>query len=400
MRASLARNVVQKVLQNPFDFRGQTLIRFVAAQSSHLDAVVSIEQQSFPDDAISRRSFRRFIDASSAEFYVAVEGSEVVGYTVVLFRNNTNLARLYAWVVKESVRGQGIGRQLLQFAEHLADERHCLFLRTEIATSNKLAETLLSEDGFHVIELREAYYPPSATQSTDALVLQKLLPRYELGEDSGVGATDEYVPMLTQTTEFTCGPASLLMAMDYFDCPSANPAAEELEIWREATTIYMTSGHGGCGPHGLARAAYKRGLTVRVEVNTDSPLFIESVRQTQKKDVMQRIQEADMQYLREHNVPINVRDYNVDLLKQDLAAGALVMALISTYQFDDVRAPHWVLICAADDDFVYINDPDYDTLPWESSTQRQYLPIPIGTFNKAFGYGGRKQKAAVVLAAN
>ena len=159
----------------------------------------------------------------------------------------------------------------------------------------------------------------------------------------------------------------------------------------------MTSGHGGCGPHGLARAALKRGLTARVEVNTDSALFIESVRQPQKKVVLQRIQAADKLYLQEQGVTINVRDYTLALLKADLAAGGLVMALISTYQFDGIRAPHWVLICAADDDFVYINDPDYDTLPWESSTQRQYLPIPVDTFNKAFGYGGRKQKAAVVV---
>ena len=29
----------------------------------------------------------------------------------------------------------------------------------------------------------------------------------------------------------------------------------ELRVWREATTIFMTSGHGGCGPDGLALAA-------------------------------------------------------------------------------------------------------------------------------------------------
>ena len=376
------------------------MINFIPAQVSHLDGVVALEQGTFPDDAISRRSFRRFIDAPSADFYVAVDADESVqGYTVLLYRNSTNLARLYALVLAPARQGMGYGRKLLQWAEHLADERHCLFLRTEMATSNQRAEQLFRGEGFRLIELREAYYPPSSGQSTDALVMQKLLPRYELGDDSGVGATDEYVPMLTQTTEFTCGPASLLMAMDYFDRPSTDPAAEELEIWREATTIYMTSGHGGCGPHGLARAAYNRGLSARVEVNTDSPLFIESVRQVQKKDVMQRIQAADMNYLQAQGVPINVRDYTLELLKEDLANGALVMALISTYQFDGVRAPHWVLICAADDDFVYINDPDYDTLPWESSTQRQYLPIPITTFNKAFGYGGRKQKAAVVLQA-
>ncbi|MGM0524710.1 MAG: peptidase C39 family protein [Pseudomonadota bacterium] len=375
------------------------MLTVMPAKAQHLDAVVALEKQTFPEDAISRRSFKRFIESTSADFQVALVDDELVGYFVVLYRNNTNLGRLYALVIAPGYRQAGYGRQLLVKAEEAADMRHCLFLRTEIATSNQIAEQLLVKEGFRTIELREAYFPPSHSQSRDALVMQKLLPRYEIGDDSGVGATEEYVPMLTQTTEFTCGPASLLMAMDYFDRPSADPAAEELEIWREATTIYMTSGHGGCGPHGLARAALKRGLLARVEVNADGPLFIDSVRQTQKKEVMQRIQEADRMFLLEQGVAINVRDYTTDLLKADLAKGALVMALISTYSFDGIRAPHWVLICAADDDFVYINDPDYDTLPWESSTQRQYLPIPIATFNKAFGYGGRKQKAAVVLTA-
>ncbi|MDV6314789.1 peptidase C39 family protein [Idiomarina sp. HP20-50] len=370
------------------------------ARNEHLDAVSAIETANFPEDAISKRSFRRFIESPTADFRVLLADGKVIGYTVILYRNNTNLARLYALVVEESCRSGGHGRRLLQTAEDLADERHSLFLRTEVATSNTVAQQLLNSEGFRAIELREAYFPPSASQSTDALVLQKLLPRYEMGEDSGVGATEEYVPMLTQSTEFTCGPASLLMAMDYFGRPSNDPQAEELEIWREATTIYMTSGHGGCGPHGLARAAYQRGLKVRVEVNTEQPLFVDSVRQEQKKTVMQRIQHADMTYLREQGVPISVRDYDVNSIKEDLSLGCLIMALISTYQFDGIRAPHWVLICAADDDFIYINDPDYDTLPWESPTERQYLPVPISTFSKAFGYGGRKQKAAVVLAAD
>ena len=28
----------------------------------------------------------------------------------------------------------------------------------------------------------------------------------------------------------------------------------ELQIWREATTVFMTTGHGGCSAHGLALA--------------------------------------------------------------------------------------------------------------------------------------------------
>src|SRR5690606_6609528 len=177
------------------------------------------------------------------------------------------------------------------------------------------------------------------------LVLQKLLPRYDSRGEQRL------VPYLTQSTEFTCGPASLLMAMAYFDIPSQSPQFEELEIWREATTIFMTSGHGGCGPHGLARAALKRGFDVRLQVSTEGPLFMDSVRTDVKRDVMRRIQEADIVALNEAKVPIVVSDYSVKELRADLDAGHLVVALISTYVFDQSKAPHWVLVCAADDEY-------------------------------------------------
>src|SRR5690606_29665203 len=105
---------------------------------------------------------------------------------------------------------------------------------------NEAALALYHRDGYYDMEIRAEYYE----DDSDALVLQKLLPRYDSRGEQRL------VPYLTQSTEFTCGPASLLMAMAYFDIPSQSPQFEELEIWREATTIFMTSGHGGCGPHG------------------------------------------------------------------------------------------------------------------------------------------------------
>lgn len=161
--------------------------KITCAQLLHLDAVAILEARTYPDDAISKRSFRRFIESETADFYVLEVDNNVEGYIVVLYRTNTNLARLYALVVSDSYRQKGYGRLLLQKAEALADERHSLFLRTEVAVSNKVAQELLISDGFHSIELREAYFPVSAAQSSDALVLQKLLPRYELGEDARRG---------------------------------------------------------------------------------------------------------------------------------------------------------------------------------------------------------------------
>lgn len=375
---------------SPLRFAMTTAI-LCSADRSHLDALEAIEQASFSTDRISRRSFRRFIDQEIGDFQVALVDDQVVGYFIVLYRQATQLARLYSLAVAPPWRRQGIGSQLLEAAEDAADEQHCLFLRLEVKTDNFAAQEMYHKAGYYDMEIRPEYYE----DDSDALVLQKLLPRYE--EPAGQNDAQKLVPYRTQTTEFTCGPASLLMAMAFFDIPSADPEHEELEIWREATTIYMTSGHGGCGPHGLARAARRRGMDVTLHVSHDGPLLLDSVRNSEKKAVMARIQEADINALRAANVPICVGDYSLAQLIEDLQQGSLVVALISTYVFDESKAPHWVLICAADENYIYINDPDQDSLPWQSPAERQYLPIPLATFRRAFGFGKRKQKAALVL---
>src|SRR5690554_5390758 len=82
-------------------------------------------------------------------------------------------------------------------------------------------------------------------------------------------------PWFQQTTEFTCGPAALMMAMASLDGRHAPNQGDELQIWREATTIFMTSGHGGTHPVGLALAARKRGFEATAFVNQSEPLFVE-----------------------------------------------------------------------------------------------------------------------------
>lgn len=366
-------------------------IDLVAAAREDLDGLEQIETLSFVTDRISRRSFKRFIDQGIGDFFVAKHNGQVIGYYIVLYRQATELARLYSLAVHPDFRRRGIGRLLLDRAETDADEHHCLFMRLEVKLDNHAALKMYHHAGYYDMEIRPEYYE----DASDALVLQKLLPRFEHNDlDNG---NQRLVPYRTQTTEFTCGPASLLMAMAYFDLPCHEPHHEELEIWREATTIFMTSGHGGCGPHGLARAAVKRGLTVELHVSEEGPLLLDSVRSAEKKQIMARIQESDIAALEQAEVPIIVGDYSLSQLLHDLGEGKLVVALISTYVFDESKAPHWVLICAADEHYVYINDPDQDSLPWQSAAERQYLPIPLATFRRAFGFGKRKQKAAVVL---
>ncbi|MEJ2479590.1 MAG: peptidase C39 family protein [Acidihalobacter sp.] len=57
----------------------------------------------------------------------------------------------------------------------------------------------------------------------------------------------------------------------------------ELRIGREAATVFMTSGHGGCGPFGLALSAWHCSFGVELFVNEEAELFIDSARNPTKK---------------------------------------------------------------------------------------------------------------------
>lgn len=357
------------------------------AQLTDTKALAAIEAVCVPYDALSERSFRRFIKLGEAHVVVIEESAVVVGYAILLFRPATKLARLYSFAVTPEYQRRGLGSSLLSYIEQTAEHANSLFLRLEVKADDNAAARYFHARDYVDVGLKNDYFD----DHSDALVLQKQLHFFDSER------LPRQVPYLTQTTPFTCGPASLLMALSYFGQPSNDPARDELELWRESTTIYMTSGHGGCGPHGLARAAHARGLDVAVWVSQPGPVLLDSVRNEQKREVMQRIQQADIEALHNAEVPIHTGDYYAEQLAADLAAGKLVMALISTYQFDQSKAPHWVLITAMDDDFVYINDPDEDSVPWQSPSARQYLPIPRETFGRAFGYGSKRLRAALVL---
>ena len=81
-------------------------------------------------------------------------------------------------------------------------------------------------------------------------------------------------PYYQQTTDFTCGPAALLMTMAALDENFVLTQQAELDIWRTATTIFMTSGHGGTHPLGLALAAVQFGYRPQVFINHAIPLFL------------------------------------------------------------------------------------------------------------------------------
>ncbi|MGR8934439.1 MAG: peptidase C39 family protein [Gammaproteobacteria bacterium] len=351
-----------------------------------LDALVALENQCFETDRLSRRSFKHWIAADHRAFLIAESGGRLAGYVLSIYHPGTRLGRIYSLAVASDSRGQGIARRLILAAEQAAVEGGRLYLRLEVGIDNNAAIRLYESLGFQRFGIHRDYYE----DHKDALRLQKRIRHY------AGNALHRPIPWIRQSTHFSCGPASLMMAMQSLDIGYRPTLEEELAIWREATTIFMTSGHGGCHPVGLALAAHRRGFDTEVWINQQGPLFVDGVRQEEKKHIITTVH---YDYEREAlacGIPIHYCDVTQNDLIAAFQAGATPIILISTYSMIRKKAPHWVVMSGYDDACLYVHDPDPDESR-QSALDCQYVPIARGNFERMSCFGKNRLRTALIV---
>jgi ribosomal protein S18 acetylase RimI-like enzyme len=356
------------------------------AATSDLDALVALENAAFDEDRISRRQFRHLLTRANAAILVAESDTgALLGDVVLLFSRGTATARLYSIAVDRAARGRGVARALVEAGEAEAWRRERAWMRLEVRKDNRASIGLFESLGYRRFGEYADYY-------ADRMAAW----RYEKPLDERLKPPLARVPYYRQTLDFTCGPAALIMAMKALDPELQPDRMLELRLWREATTIFMTSGHGGCGPYGLALAAARRGFAVEVFVNDPGVQMIASVRDPEKKEVMTLVQADMAAELEQLGVPVHFSAVAPEGLEQRFAAGAVPIVLISSWQIYEEKAPHWVVVTGFDEHFVYVNDPfvdeDEDEVPADSIN----MPIGREQFARMSRYG-RKGLQAVVF---
>ena len=340
-------------------------------------------EQTFPGDRLERSNFRYFLTKSKADIWMAEENGRVLGDAVVMYRQGFHSARLYSIVVSPKARGKGIGAKLLAHAEAAAKARGCITIRLEVREDNTAAIGLYLAKGYDLIGRTDDYYEDGST----ALRMRKRLFK--------TLAVLLKVPFYAQSLDFTCGPASLMMAMRYLGSDMRMTQGLETKLWREATTIFMMSGHGGCSAEGLAVAALRRGFEVTLYKSDHQIPFIDSVRSKDKKEVIQLNHEIFVNEIKTLGGTTRVGKFSDTDVVDLIQAGSLPLVLVSSMRFYDKKVPHWVVVSGFDDEHLYLHDP------WiPKGLERAdslHLPLRRKDFFKVTQFGKGRQRYMVAL---
>jgi len=168
------------------------------------------------------------------------------------------------------------------------------------------------------------------------------------------------LPYYPQTSEFSCGPACVLMVMKHFDPKIKMNRHLEFEVWRQCNMI----GIRGADPFGLAVPLIDAGLEVRLvtqrkKVVEEKPWRNRLFRHFSREEI-----ELSFYGMRENQRRALNRNLAVQYkrpLIADIVRGVrdefVPIALVHMGVVHHLNIPHWVVIADVDEERVVFNDP-------------------------------------------
>ena len=184
------------------------------------------------------------------------------------------------------------------------------------------------------------------------------------------------IPFYKQHFDFSCGPASLMMAMKYFDERLPLTKDLEVDIWREANMVEIY----GTSRFGLAYAAATRGFCARVTSKSDAIDFVDSV--------CKSISNLDQQVLKLHFYERKARCKKLGVQERHGAISGKViynsllskhvpLVVTSALYCGGENLPHWITVTGIDENFVYFNN-SLDSKPEKRKVKRSNVQEVIG----------------------
>lgn len=356
------------------------------ASEHDLDELVALEEAAFASDRFSETQLDYLLTRSRATVLVMESDRTMAGAAYMLWRKAHRAGRLYNIAVNPAFQGRGYGARLLDECEREAAIRGCERVTLEVRRDNETAIRLYESHGYTIVRTLNDYYEDGSA----GYKMAKILP---LGRRRHVRLR---VPYWAQSLDFTCGPASVMMALKYHLPEWELSRSLEMKLWKEATLIFTTSGFGGTSPYGLALAAAHRGLDCWLVTSKEDPPFLRSVRSDEKRDVITLVHDDMKQEAYERSVSSASYEYGFEDIVSALHRNMIPVVLISTHRLTGDRAPHWVVVTGFDGRGVFIHDPDAKSYRRGVADSR-HLRLDRDEFIRMSRYGKEVYRCLVMI---
>lgn len=195
-------------------------------------------------------------------------------------------------------------------------------------------------------------------------------------------------PYYRQTTDFSCGPASLLMAEACRLGAEWMTRDRERRIWRRATRFT------GCGVWALALQVDRDRF--RLEAY-DTEFLAPQVIPMEPRDARAFANEDDIALAAEAGLEIQERVFEISEVIVAVDRGARVLLLISEQRFHGSESPHWVVAHAHRDGVLLINDPWVETARGESWVDAVDIPVTAAELDGMAWWGDPRYRSVLVL---
>jgi predicted double-glycine peptidase len=186
------------------------------------------------------------------------------------------------------------------------------------------------------------------------------------------------VPFYRQRFDFTCGAASLMMAMKYFYPGLKLTKSLEIDIWRETNLVEDRS---TCG-RGLAYSAAKRGFGARIVASVDDIPFKEKILKI-SPGADPRVLDFFFRDMQKRALALDVKEergkVTIEEIFSALERGEVPIVLINAMFLHREDVPHWVVVRGYNRREVFIHDP-----LWKAHRRGG---VAVQKFKKMIGYG-------------
>ncbi|MEE1798432.1 MULTISPECIES: peptidase C39 family protein [unclassified Streptomyces] len=220
------------------------------------------------------------------------------------------------------------------------------------------------------------------------------------GPDSGYvrwlceGAVPAAPPYYGQTTHFTCGAVTALVAQAHAGAlpRESLDRTAELTLWRDATNF------PACEPVGLGLAVRRAwpSSPVTIFLDVDRPVLLDHLTESERewRAVLQR---ASRRGAGETGVPIDSRHLPPTAIRSAIGRREHVLLLVSLAAMQGFDVPHWVLCHGAVPGAVVIEDPWANAATGDTWVDAHLLPVPDASLDAMSLISSDRFRGAVII---